>query len=124
GSGDTDFVLNSITQKSLSEATTLHLNLGYQLSGNTLTGAIGIRTPGHILTGGLSVVTSVSKTLLLGLDLNGAHIRTKHALDGHLQLTGGGNYPIREGTTLDFALLTGWYGSPRFGVLLGVSITP
>jgi hypothetical protein len=124
GSGYTDFVLNTITQKTLSETTVLHLNLGYQFSGNTLTGAIGIRTPGRILTGGLSVAHSVSQTLLLGIDLNGAQIRTAHAYDRQFQVTPGGSYAIKEGMTLDFAVLVGWYNSPRVGLLLGMSYSP
>ena len=124
GSGYTDFVLNTITQKTFSERTALHLNLGYQFSGNTLTGAIGIRTPGRILTGGLSVAHSVSGTLLLGIDLNGAQIRTAHIFGRQLQLTSGGSYAIKDGMTLDFALLLGWYSSPRVGLLLGMSYTP
>jgi len=124
GSGYTDVVLNTITQKTLSETTVLHFNLGYQFSGNTLTGAIGIRTPGRILTGGLSVAHSVSRTLLLGLDLNGAQIRTAHTFDRQLQVTPGGSYTIREGMTFDFAALVGWYSSPRVGVLFGMSYSP
>jgi len=124
GSGYTDVVLNTITQKTLSETTVLHLNLGYQFSGNTLTGAIGIRTPGRILTGGLSVAHSVSRTLLLGIDLNGAQIRTAHTFDRQLQVTPGGSYTIREGMTFDFAVLVGWYSSPRVGLLLGMSYSP
>jgi Putative MetA-pathway of phenol degradation len=124
GSGYTDVVLNTIAQKTFSEKTVLHLNLGYQVSGNTLTGAIGIRTPGHILTAGLSAAHIVSRTLLLGIDLNGAQIRTASTLGRQLQLTSGGSYAIKEGMTLDFALLRGWYSGPRVGLLLGMSYTP
>ena len=124
GSGYTDVDFNSIFQKTFAETTAVHLNLGYQISGNTLTGAIGIRTPGHIFTAGLSVVQAVSQTLSLGIDLNGAHTRTASTFGRQLQVTVGGNYQFAKTATFDFALLAGWYSAPRFGVLIGTSFTP
>ena len=124
GSGYTDVVFNTVMQKTIAEATALHLNVGYQLSGNTLTGAIGIRTPGRILTGGLSVARDVSPSLTLGADLNGAEIRTDQTRDRQLQLTVGGSFSFRKDATFDFAVLTGLYDSPRIGVLLGMSYSP
>jgi len=124
GSGFTDYVLNSVIQKTFLETTAVHVNAGIQLSGNTLTGAIGIRTPGRILTGGISVAHQVSRTILLGIDLNGAQIRTAQSTDRQLQLTVGGNYQVRENASIDFALLAGWYNSPRVGLLLGISFSP
>jgi len=124
GSGYTDVVFNSILQKTVALGTVVHLNIGYQFSGNTLTGAIGIRTPGRILTGGLSVVREFSPTLLLGLDLNGAEIRTSQSRDRQVQLTAGGSLAVRKGATFDFALLAGRSDSPRFGILVGMSYSP
>ena len=124
GSGYTDVVFNTIAQKTLSEGTVVHLNIGYQFSGNTQTGAIGIATPGRILTGGVSVGYDVTRTLLLGIDVNGAQIRTAGSFDRQLQVTLGGSYAFGRGMTFDFALLAGHYDSPRLGVLLGMSYSP
>lgn len=124
GSGFTDVVLNTVTQKRFFEATVVHLNVGYQFSGNTLTGAIGIRTPGHIVTGGLSVVQTMSPTLLLGVDVNGAQVRTAHGVNRELQLTLGGSLSLPRKMTLDFAFLAGRYDSPRYGILLGMTYSP
>jgi hypothetical protein len=124
GSGYTDAVLNTITQKTFFGSTVVHLNLGYQFSGNTLTGAVGIRTPGRIVTGGLSVVQFLSPTLLLGVDVNGARVRTEHAVNRQLQLTLGGSVEILRGMMFDFALLAGKYDSPRLGFLLGLAYSP
>jgi len=124
GSGFTDVDFNSIVQKTFAETTIVHMNFGYQISGNTLTGAIGIRTPGHIFTGGISVVQILSPTLSLGIDLNGAQSRTASTFDRYLQLTIGGNYQVAKTATFDFALLVGWYSAPRVGVLIGTSISP
>jgi hypothetical protein len=124
GSGHTDVVLNTVTQKTLGESTVVHLNLGYQFSGNTLTGAIGIPTPGHIVTAGISVVHSFSRALLLGVDLNGAEVRTAHVLNRELQLTLGGSWGVSRKTTVDFAFLAGRYDSPRVGFLLGMTYSP
>ena len=124
GSGYTDVVFNTIVQKTFSGGTVVHLNLGYQFSGNTQTGAIGIPTRGRILTGGLSVARDVSRTLLLGIDVNGAQIRTAGTSDRQLQVTVGGSYAFGEGMTFDFALLAGHYDSPRLGIVLGMSYSP
>lgn len=124
GSGYTDVDLNTVAQKTLFDSTLVHLNLGYQFSGNTLTGAIGIRTPGHIVTGGLSIVQFISPTLLLGVDLNGAEIRTEHKRDRELLLTVGGSLALPPKMTLDFAVLAGRYDAPRIGVLVGMSYSP
>jgi hypothetical protein len=124
GSGYTDVVFNSIAQKTVAEGIVVHLNLGNQVSGNTLTGAIGIRTPGRILTGGLSVAHDFSPTLLLGIDVNGAQIRTAHSRDSQFQLTVGGSWAFRRDATFDFAVLAGRSDSPRFGILLGMTYSP
>jgi hypothetical protein len=124
GSGYTDAVLNTITQKTFFGSTVVHLNLGYQFSGNTLTGAIGIRTPGKIFTGGLSIVQYLSPTLLLGVDVNGARVRTDQGVNRQLQLTIGGSVGILRGMTFDFALIAGRYDSARLGFLLGLSYSP
>ena len=124
GSGYTDFVWNTIGQKRLSETVLVHLNVGYQSNGNTLTGAIGIRTPGKIVSEGASVHVNVSPTLLLGADINGAQIRTAHESDRQLQFTLGGIYTLGAKTSLNFAVLTGWYDSPRGGVLVGLTYSP
>jgi hypothetical protein len=124
GSGYTDVVFNSIVQKTFAETTAVHLNFGYQISGNTLTGAIGIRTPGHIFTAGTSVVKTLSETLSLGIDLNGAQTRTASTFNRQLQLTVGGNYQFSKTATFDFALLVGWFSAPRVGILVGTSFTP
>jgi hypothetical protein len=121
GSGRTDFGFNTIYQKTLGKGTTLQANLGYQFNGNTLTGDIGIRTPGRIISGGISLAHDMSPSLRLGLDLNGALIRDSGPGGRQIQLTGGGNYGIGEDATLDFALSFGWYQSPRFAMLIGVA---
>jgi hypothetical protein len=124
GSGRTDVVLNTIAQKTFCGSTIVHFNLGYQFSGNTLTGAIGIPTPGHIVTAGLSIVHVLSPALLLGIDLNGAEVRTAHNRNREAQLTLGGSWSLWRKATLDFAFLAGKYDSPRLGFLLGMSYSP
>ena len=124
GSGYTDFVMNSIAQKSLWTGGLLHVNVGYQSNGNTLTGAIGIRTPGKIVSEGLSITTDVTPALNLGADINGAQIRTAHSHDRQLQLTLGGTCALGQKASLVFSTFAGWYDSPRWGVLAGMTLTP
>lgn len=124
GSGLTDYVLNLIAQKSLSSTTVLHVNGGVQFAGNTQTGVVGIPTPGRIYSAGLAVGHDFSPRLHLGLDLNGAEIHDGGPRERQLQLTGGGNWGLTKDDTLDFAVFVGWNRAPRFGMSLGVSITP
>ncbi len=124
GSGFTDFVVNSIGQKSLSDRIVVHANVGYQNKGNTLTGAIGIRTPGKIVSEGLSITMDVTPGLNLGADINGAQIRTAHRQDRQLQLTVGGTQALGAKTSLAFSMFTGWYESPQWGILAGMTWTP
>jgi hypothetical protein len=56
GSGIADYSINGIAQKSLTNRTTLRGNLGVIFSGNTATGALGLRARGTVLTGGASIV--------------------------------------------------------------------
>ena len=124
GSGYTDFVVNTIGQKTVREGTVVHVNVGYQSNGNTLTGAIGIRTPGKIVSEGLSITTDVTPTLNLGADINGAQIHTAHGHERQLQLTLGGTQALGPNTSFAFSMFTGWYRSPQWGVLAGLVWTP
>jgi len=123
GSGLTDYSINTILQKTFS-GTQLHFNAGIQFSGNTATGAVGIHTPGRILSVGLSGARDLSERLRLGLDLNGAAIYDGGPTEKQLQLTAGGNYSFTSNDTFDFAVFVGWYQAPRVGFTLGISVTP
>lgn len=123
GSGLTDYGVNAIFQKTYS-GTALHVNAGIQFSGNTQTGVVGIHTPGRILIGGLSAARDLSEWLRLGLDLNGAEVHDGGIVEKQLQLMAGGNYALTSNDTLDFGVAVGWYNCPRFGLILGISITP
>ncbi len=67
GSGLTDYWLNFIVQKPLSDATRINANLGLLFAGNTSTGVVGIQTRrGQVYTGGLSLLHDVSSKLTVG----------------------------------------------------------
>lgn len=123
GSGITDYYLNGIAQKSLTEKTKLRLNGGYYFAGNTLTGVVGIRSArGSVFTGAGSVVHDFTKKLDLGGEIAGAVSKNFDLGRGELQLQFGGNYKVRESFSIDFGLITGFYqASPRFGPIIGFS---
>ena len=122
GSGVEDYSLNGIVQKTLGGGAVLRGNLGAVLSGNTVTGALGIRTRGLVWTGGVSLTRAVGARLNLGAELSGATSRHQELGQRTLQALAGGNWTLREGLTLDFALLAGRYAAaPRYGVQLGFS---
>ncbi|MGH9945001.1 MAG: hypothetical protein ACRD9R_21840 [Pyrinomonadaceae bacterium] len=124
GSGIADFSVNGVAQKSLTIRTKLRLNGGVIFSGNTVTGAVGIRgARGTVFTGGVSFVRDFTERLALGAELTGARTRNFDLGKGQLQTQVGGNYALRDGFTLDFGLIVGRYSaSPRLGAQLGISV--
>jgi hypothetical protein len=122
GSGLRDYTINLIMQKTLTEKIQLHLNGGYVLAGNTLTGVIGVRTTGSVYTGGASVTRDFTPRLRLGVELTGALTSNFDLGRGQLQTQVGGNYQVRKNMTFDFGLTSGFYASsPRIGPQIGLS---
>jgi hypothetical protein len=123
-SGVTDYWLNFIVQEPLSARTKVNVNLGFLFAGNTSTGVVGIQTTrGHVYTGGLSLLRDFNPRLTLGGEVYGG-ISDNSGL-GRRQLQGlvGGQYSIRNGFGLTFALLGGKYeASPRIGGQLGFAV--
>jgi len=124
GSGISDFSVNGVVQKSLIDRTKFRLNSGIIFSGNTVTGAVGIRgSRGTVFTGGVSVVRDFTGELTLGAEFSGARTRNFDLGKGQLQTQIGGNYALRDDLTLDFGVIAGRFSaSPRLGAQLGVSI--
>jgi hypothetical protein len=123
GSALTDFELNGIIQKSLDKQTTLRVNSGVLFSGNTLTGVVGIKTRGTVVTGGASLVRQFTERLDLGVEAVGAVTKNFQLSKGQLQFQVGGNYALRDGLTLDFGVIGGRFAaSPRLGAQLGFSL--
>ena len=123
GSGLRDYVGNGIAQFSLNDKTKLHLNAGLVFAGNTLTGAVGLKTRGVVYTGGASVTRQINDKLLLGMELTGAMTSNFDLGRGAILGQFGGNYSLRKNMTLDFALSKGTFpGAQRAGALLGISM--
>ena len=122
GSGLTDYYLNGIIQKTLSPRYVLRLNGGATFAGNTLTGAVGIRTRGTIFTGGASLVRQFTPRLDLGMEVYGGYTTNFSLSRGELQQQIGGNYAVAKKMTIDFGALVGQaVGSPHYGFQLGFS---
>lgn len=124
GSGVADYSFNGIMQKTLTARTTLRLNGGTIFSGNTVSGATGIRgARGLVLTGGGSLVRKFTERLDLGAEITGAVTRNFDLSKGQLQTQVGGNYALRDNFTLDFGLIAGRFAaSPRAALQLGFSV--
>ncbi len=122
GSGLIDYYLNGILQKTLSPKNTLHINAGATFAGNTLTGAVGIKTRGTIITGGVSFTRQFTKRLDLGVEVYGGYTASAALGRGELQQQIGGNYMIGRNLSIDFGIVAGQaVGSPHYGVQLGFS---
>ncbi len=123
GSGLTDYYVNGILQKSVTEKTTFRLNGGILFSGSLRSGELGITVRGRVFTGGGSLVKQFTKKLDLGVELTGAVPGNFELTKGQLQALVGGNYALSNRMTFDFGVVGGHFNaSPRVGVVLGVSI--
>jgi hypothetical protein len=124
GSGLTDYWLNFMTQKSLSDKTRINGNVGFVFAGNTSTGVLGIQTTrGRVYSAGLSILHDVRAQLTLGGEIYGGISDNRNLGREQLQGMLGGWYSIRKGMTLNFGLIVGKYiGSPRIGGQIGFSM--
>jgi hypothetical protein len=124
GSGLTDYWLNFIAQKPLSDTTRINLNLGLLFAGNTSTGAVGIQTRrGQVYTGGLSLLHDISSRFTLGGELYGGVSDGAGQDKTQLQAMFGAQYTIRDGFTLCLGILGGKYGAtPQIGGQLGIAV--
>ena len=124
GSGLTDYWLNLIAQKSLSDKTRINVNSGYLFAGNTSTGVIGIETTrGHVYTGGVSLLHDFTPRLTLGGEIYGGFTSNLNLGKSQLQGMIGGQFTIRDGLAFTFGLLGGEFvASPRIGGQIGFSV--
>lgn len=123
GSGLVDYGLNGIWQYRANDRWTWRSNAGVVLAGNTQTGIVGIRERGAVLTGGTSLVSTVSDRLQLGGELAFAWSHKATVAGSLVTWQAGGNLFVRDGMTLDVAVSGGWRdASPRLGLQVGTSI--
>jgi hypothetical protein len=124
GSGLTDYWLNFIMQKPLTEKTRINANVGFLFAGNTSTGVIGVQTTrGHVVTGGVSLLHDLNSRLTLGGEMYGGFADNDQL--GRRQLQGmiGGQVPVRAGLVFTFGLILGKYeASPRVGGQIGLAV--
>lgn len=120
GSGLTDYHLNVVFQKSLTDATTVRVNGGALFAGLKTAGE---KTRGTVGTGGVSLVRTFTERLRLGAEVAGAATPNSRLGRAQLQAQVGGNYAVGGNCTLDFGIIAGRFsGSPRLGVQLGFSV--
>jgi hypothetical protein len=124
GSGLTDYWLNLIAQKSLSDKTRVNLNTGYLFAGNTSTGVLGItKARGHVFAGGLSLLHDFTPRLTMGVEMFGGFSNNEDLGRSQLQGLVGGIYTIRNGLAVSLGLLGGKYiASPLVGGQVGFAI--
>lgn len=123
GSGIADYWLSGILQKHVTARTVVRLNSGILFSGNTLTGAIGIRSAhGKIFTGASSVTYQLNDRLLVGAEIAGAFTQQFDLGKAQVQSLFGVKYALTKTLGFDFAITGGKYeGSPRLGGAFGFS---
>lgn len=123
GSGLVDYGANLIGEWRVDARTTLRVNAGGVVAGNTQVGALGIKARGPVLTAGTSLVTAFSSRVQAGAELTGAWSQKAVLAGSTVGWQVGANVTVHDGVTLDLGLLGGWFeSSPRLGVQVGTSI--
>lgn len=123
GYGQTNYTVNGILQKSLSERTIARLNAGLIFASTTTDEGPTFRTRGTVFTGAGSIARRFTGRLSLGAEMVGARARNKGLGRGLLLGQVGGNYALGERVTLDFGVLGGRFpAAPRLGAQLGLSV--
>jgi hypothetical protein len=124
GSGVTMTWLNAIVEHKIASQTSVAANLGFMPTGNPSIGALGINAHrGKIVTFGASLARGVTDKLKLVGEVNGA-MTTTGDREHQVHVAGGGNYELRRGATFDAGVIVGHYTrTPRFGVIVGVTMT-
>jgi hypothetical protein len=124
GSGLTDYWLNFIVQKPLSDSTRINANLGLLFAGNTSTGAVGIETRrGQVYTGGLSLMHDLSPKLTLGAEVYGGVSDGAGQDKTQLQAMFGATYAIRDNFSISLGILGGKFGAtPQIGGQIGFAL--
>ena len=124
GSGLTDYWLNFVMQKPLSDATRVNFNAGILFAGNTSTGVVGIETRhGQVYTGGVSLIHDVNSRVSLGGELYGGVSDGAGQDRTQLQAMAGAQLSVVEGLSLSFGVLAGRFGAtPRIGGQIGFSM--
>jgi hypothetical protein len=123
-SGLTDYWLNFIAQEPITAKTRVNMNLGLLFAGNTSTGVVGIQTTrGQVYTGGISLLHDFNPRLTLGGEAYGGIADNSGLARSQLQGLVGGQFSLRNGFGLTFALLGGKYAaSPRIGGQIGFAM--
>jgi hypothetical protein len=123
GSGLTDYALNFIAQKSVTNTVKWRVNTGWVFAGNTLTGVIGVKTRGNVFTAATSLVRDFTSRLKLGGEVYFATTDNFNVGRSAVQMLSGGNYALRNNLTLDFAVTGGFLvGATRIGAQTGFSL--
>lgn len=123
GSGLVDYGATVIGERRLDQRTTLRVNAGGVLAGNTQVGVLGITARGPVLTAGTSIVTAFSPRVQAGAELTGAWSHKAVLVGSTVGWQVGANVTVHDGVTLDLGLLGGWFeSSPRVGLQVGTSI--
>ena len=123
GSGLTDHRLIAIAQKTLTSATKLRINQGVLFSGNTLTGAVGLRARGTVYINGASLIRQFTPRFAAGIEANGAWAVSGSDAKAALQQQAAGKLQVRDNLSIDFGVAVGQFGeSPRVSLQLGLSL--
>jgi hypothetical protein len=123
GSGLTDTWLYLVGQRTLGHQIVVHGNLGYLVTGNPATGAIGLTASGHVATMSASITRQFSPALNLGVELAGAVADVRAQSREQLQAMLGGTYALSDNFALALGLIGGHFAaSPQYGIQIGFSM--
>jgi hypothetical protein len=122
GSGVPDVVGTLIVERAASDRIVLRANIGAILTGNSLTGVVGIRTRGVIGFAAGAVGVQVHPRVQLLGELSVAQGRYDDNRDRELRAQVGGWFSVTQQALVGISYQAGWYATPRHQVQVGVAI--
>ena len=124
GSGVTDYDTNVLVEQHVTENAVLRFNAGIQFAGNTLTGLIGVRDRGEVISGGASATYQCSPKLAIAGEFSGYQGRSRSAGDREIRVQGGFTYSFNPHLGIAAAIQHGNYATPPMQIQTGLIIDP
>ncbi|MBI3791518.1 MAG: hypothetical protein HY275_11655 [Gemmatimonadetes bacterium] len=122
GTGETDVVVNAIAERTLANGVVLRGNLGAVLTGNSLTGVVGLSRNGFIAVASGAVGVRVHPRFLLLAELSYAQARYPDDRDKEFRAQLGGWWRLSDRSQIGVAYQAGWYATPGHQVQVGWSV--
>jgi hypothetical protein len=124
GAGVIDSNLGLVIERGVSAKTTWRGNLGIQFGGNTLTGVVGSRARGQVLSAATSVTHDFGERWSAAFELSGYEGREAARADRELRAQVTGVFVHSPRMSIATAIQRGWQATPPWTFQIGLILDP